>query len=690
MRRRLGLGAVAGAGDASVRDVSMDIQGETHGDFPQEWTMTDPDLVQSSSQENQDSTTTNTVTSPTKTSQPPFSNRGRLGWAIVRVTIPPVLFLTAGIVLLATLGAMQRFGWISMVGDGSGRGDGQSQVAAVDYICPMMCTPPQQEPGRCPVCAMELVPASGGGAGGDDRSVVVDAATRRVANIKTASVRRRSMLRRVRAVGELQYDEARLKTIAAYTKGRFDRLFVNYTGAVVQQGERLATFYSPDLFSAQVEYLEAAVASGRPTTISAIAQANEALQRSARQKLIEFGLTDPQIEQLVQRGSAQSRLDIVAPMTGTVIEKLVVEGEYVQEGEPVFRLADLSKVWLVLDLFPSDAAAVRYGQSVEARIKSLPGQTFRGRIAFIDPDVNSATRTVRTRVVLDNDDGALRVGDYATAKIEVPVVTENGVTIYDSELAGKWISPCHPEVISDQPGDCHLCNKPLVPTASLGFSDGQDDHGLRLVVPRSAVLSAADQNLVYVETETGRFQIRRVMVGATSGDDVVVLQGLSEGEMVAVSGNFLLDSQMQLAGNPSLIDPARAAPPTDLVNGFDAEMMAEINQLPEVDRELAIQQRVCPVTDYQLGSMGVPPKLMIGETPVFLCCEGCRESLLEEPVVYLAKLRSGHGTQVVPSATMDSAFSTPQIGPMLPIVRPPGLPEIGPIEILAPTQGESQ
>ena len=109
MRRRLGLGAVAGAGDASVRDVSMDIQGETHGDFPQEWTMTDPDLVQSSSQENQDSTTTNTVTSPTKTSQPPFSNRGRLGWAIVRVTIPPVLFLTAGIVLLATLGAMQRF-----------------------------------------------------------------------------------------------------------------------------------------------------------------------------------------------------------------------------------------------------------------------------------------------------------------------------------------------------------------------------------------------------------------------------------------------------------------------------------------------------------------------------------------------------------------------------------------------------
>ena len=160
--------------------------------------------------------------------------------------------------------------------------------------------------------------------------------------------------------------------------------------------------------------------------------------------------------------------------------------------------------------------------------------------------------------------------------------------------------------------------------------------------------------------------------------------------MVAVSGNFLLDSQMQLAGNPSLIDPARAAPPTDLVNGFDAEMMAEINQLPEVDRELAIQQRICPVTDYQLGSMGVPPKLMIDETPVFLCCEGCRESLLEEPVVYLAKLRSGHGAQVVPSATMDSAFSTPQIGPMVPIVRPPELPEIGPIEILAPMQGESQ
>ena len=597
-----------------------------------------------------------------------------------RFVSQPLLFFAAGLALLALLGVAQRAGWISSGGLSAG-GDAVSAAADVDYICPMMCTPPQKEPGRCPVCAMELVPASGGGAGGDERSVVVDPATRRVANIRTVSVRRVPLSRTIRAVGELTYDEGKLKTISAYTDGRFDKLYVDYTGALVCQGDRLASFYSPELYSSQIEYLEAteALAHGNGSTVSSISRTNRRLQSSARQRLIEFGMSEAQVEQLAREGAARSRLDIVAPIHGTVIEKLAVEGDYIKEGQPIFRLADLSTVWLMLELFPEDAAAVRYGQAVEATLKSLPHRTFAGRIAFIDPEVNKQSRTVSVRVVLDNADGVMRIGDYAKAIINVSLGAAKGQLVYDPELANKWISPRHPHIVSDKPGLCRLCGIELKPAAELGFTDQPQAERTALVIPRNAVLNAADESVVYVESEPGRFEIRRIVTSATSGDDVVIVKGLADGEKVATSGNFLLDSQMQLAGNPSLIDPTRAAPPLDMVDGFDAKMLAEINQLPDEDQTMAIKQVICPVTEYKLGSMGVPPKVMVNGEPVFICCEGCREGLLEEPAMYLAKLRDYqvHGG----AATSSADDAVPEIGQIVPI-RDDIVPPIGPMEII--------
>ncbi len=566
----------------------------------------------------------------------------RLWWAF-RFVLQPFLFFVAGAGLFAFLGFAQKIGWISAGGAGSSGGvSSETASAGVDYICPMMCTPPQKEPGRCPVCAMELVPASAGG-GGDERSVVVDPATRRVANIQTVSVQSLPLTRTVRAVGQLQYDESSLKTIAAYTDGRFDRLYVDFTGAVVGKGDLLASFYSPELYSAQVEYLQASQAVARQSSkgLASIVEANRRLQVNSRQRLIELGMSEAQIAQLDKSQKPRSRMDIVAPMSGTVIEKMVVEGEYVKEGQAVFRLADLSTVWLMLELFPQDVPCVCYGQAVEATMKSLPGRTFVGRIAFIDPDVDPKSRTVSVRVVFDNQDGQLRIGDYAKAKIEVPIVSPEGERspIFDPELAGKWISPKYPHIICDEPGVCPLSGEPLLSAASLGFSEQPTSGSQVMVVPRNAVLMAADHCVVYVETEPGRFEIRRVITGATAGDDVVIIKGVSEGEKVATSGNFLLDSQMQLAGNPSLIDPTRAAEPMKMVPGFSAEMLATIRQLPEDDQSLVMEQVICPVTNLKLGSMGIPPKVQVKGETVFLCCEGCRESLLKDPEGHLKKIR---------------------------------------------------
>jgi Cu(I)/Ag(I) efflux system membrane fusion protein len=295
----------------------------------------------------------------------------------------------------------------------------------------------------------------------------------------------------------------------------------------------------------------------------------------------------------------------------------------VKEGQAIYRLADLSTVWLMLALFPEDAATIRHGQQVEAEVQSLPGRKFTGHVAFIDPNVDPKTRTVGVRVVIANGDGLLRVGDYGKATIEVPL------------------------------------------TGAVG---GQGEtYDTALAVPRNAVLMAGSNSVIYVETEPGRFEIRQVVLGPTSGDQIVILEGVAAGEQVATRGNFLIDSQMQLAGNPSLIDPTKTVPTKaepKINETVSAEMIAALSELSTKDRGLVNHQRICPVTMMQLGSMGTPKRVDVNGTPVFICCDGCRESLLDDPETYLAILE-----------TADSRNDTPANAP--PMDLPPmGIPEI--------------
>ena len=267
-------------------------------------------------------------------------------------------------------------------------------------------------------------------------------------------------------------------------------------------------------------------------------------------------MTEDQIRELESSGKANSRQTIYAPVGGTVTEKLAVEGKYVKTGEPIYRIADLSTVWLQLELYPEDASRIRFGQLVESRVTSLPSRILKGRVAFIDPTVNQKRRTVGVRVEFLNEDGRLRPGDYADATISLPIGQQGEV--YDAELAGKWISPMHPQIIRDAPGPCPICGMDLVSTSRYGYSTMPVEQPASLYVPRSALLMAGKNSVVYVESEPGRFEIRPVTLGPLLRERAIILDGLKEGERVATAGNFLIDSQMQLAGKPSLIDPAGA------------------------------------------------------------------------------------------------------------------------------------
>ncbi len=525
--------------------------------------------------------------------KPQRSKLAGLMW-LARLTIHAGVLLAVLVLGIVLLGVAQRVGWIEnpdsvSVGIGEGGGEAvytcpmhpeirqnkpgkcpkcgmelvmvpgsarapNNASAAGDqrYVCPMMCTPATTQPGRCPVCAMELVQATQSSGGGDGISVSIEPAARRLLGIQTAKASEGPVQQTIRTIGSIEYDESKLATVSAYVSGRIEKLYANYVGVPVQQGDDVALLYSPELYTAQVEYLTALEGDG----LRRLGSGTD-LAELAKTNLVELGLSDDQIEDLRARGKADSRVRIKSPIAGTVVGKFAVEGDYLKAGDSLFRVADLSTVWLMLDLFPDDAARIRFGQSVEAEIKSMPGDIFTGRVAFIDPTVNPTTQTVRVRVEVLNLDGKLRPGDYAAARVFVPAVRQE--MVYDPALAGKFISPMHPQVIRDQAGDCPICGMDLIPTSSLGYASDPLPEQHVVTIPRSALLLAGDNSVVYVETDPGRFEIRRVTLGSLTDDQAIILEGIATGETVATAGNFLIDSQMKLAGNPSLMDPSKAS-----------------------------------------------------------------------------------------------------------------------------------
>lgn len=585
--------------------------------------------------------------------------RTRVAWWF-QLFVQPLIAIIAIVALIFALGVAQQFGWFTSTQQTTAETatDGEE----VQYICPMVCVPPTTEPGQCPVCGMELKAKKASGDSKDKYGLRLDQASIRVANIRTVKADAKPLVRQLRTIGQISYDEGSLATISAYVDGRIEKLFADYTGVKVNDGDELALLYSPDLYSSQVALLESLKLFKRSQSISQrIDDSNRRLYESSRQRLIELGLTENQVDQLEKQGEADSRIRIVSPITGTVIEKMADKGQYIKTGQAIYKVADLSTVWLMLELFPKDAANICFGQIVTTRIQSHPGQEFIGRVAFIDPTVDSKTQTVRVRVVIPNEKGLIRVGDFATASIEVSAnsPSDQQGAVFDPDLVGKWISPRHPHIISDGPGKCTVCGMDLVPASKFGFVSVPITKQNHVVLPRDSVLMAGDDSVVYVETEPGRFEFRMVEVGQIVGDRVSIISGVEPGELVAASATFLVDSQFNMSGKPSLIDPTRAIPrePETFDEYNTPEVIAALAKLSDADRESARKQKRCPVADEVLGSMGTPIPVQVAGRRVWVCCSGCAGGLRNEPAKYFAILDKALTADTTEARTIAEAMA---------------------------------
>jgi len=392
----------------------------------------------------------------------------------------------------------------------------------------------------------------------DSRRITFSENAKALMRVRTVAVERKPVTADVRMVGKIDYDETRLATITSWMPGRLDRLFVDYTGIPVRTGDHMVEIYSPDLLAAQEEFLQARKARDalQDSDPPLIRDSVEATLDATREKLRLLGLTAEQIDELVKRGKASDRLTIYAPAGGIVIDKSAQQGMYVNTGTRIYTIADLSKVWVRLDAYESDLAWLRYGQKVEFTTESLPGRTFRGMISFIDPVLTERTRTVRIRVSAANADGALKPGMFVRAVVRSQIAA--GGKVMEADLAGKWISPMHPEVIKDGPGKCDVCGMPLVRAESLGYVGV--DAGTQqapLVIPVSAALRTGKRAIVYVDVpdaDVPTYEMREVTLGPRAGDDYLVSDGLAEGEQVVTQGNFRIDSERQIRALPSMMD----------------------------------------------------------------------------------------------------------------------------------------
>lgn len=414
--------------------------------------------------------------------------------------------------------------------------------APVTWTCSMHPQIQQPDEGDCPICGMDLIPLEPENAGGGERVLSMSEGSRALADLQTSPVTRFFPETQVRLSGRLEYDETRLKSLTARFPARIETLFVNYTGIPVQRGEHLADVYSPELLNAQRELLTARRAD--PSSL---------MTASAREKLRLWGLLPEQIDSLLESGAAGDTLTLRAPIGGIVVARHVREGDYLKTGDPFFKIADLSELWLYLDAFESDLPWLHYGQDVTFTVEAFPGESFEGRIAFIEPEVDRQTRTVSIRVNVPNPDQRLKPGMFARGRVTARMGA--GGTVFAPDLAGKWISPMHPEIIKDGPGSCDVCGMDLVPAEALGYTQHPDQEA-PLAVPASAVLQTGQRALVYVElpeSERPTYEGREVVLGPRAGEVFIVRSGLLEGEQVVTHGAFKLDSALQIQARPSLM-----------------------------------------------------------------------------------------------------------------------------------------
>jgi len=388
------------------------------------------------------------------------------------------------------------------------------------YQCAMHPWIKSDQPGRCTICGMELTPVYEGNRGGDTTGggqiVALTQNQIQVLHVQTVAAQTRPLVRTLPVAGTLEENAARHRVLAAYVDGRIDKLYVNYQGAEVAEGEPLAEFYSPALLQAEREYR----------------QLGGEMRHNTGLRLRQMGVTPAQIAALGQKPAERLTSQVLSPISGTVVSQVVYSGQYVATGAPLFEITDFSTMWFVFRAYEQDLPWLTTGQVVRIATPSLPGKSYAGKITFIDPNFDAATRSTRARVELQN-----------------PLV--NG----RRELLNRIYAEGLVEL-----------DAPAV-----------------LTVPRSAVIETGPEAVVYCDQGGGTYAHTVVQTGRRGDTLVEILAGLKEGDPVVTNGNLLIDGQAEM--NRSFMAPAEAAaaPPT----GLDAGQQAALTEFLKVADALA-------------------------------------------------------------------------------------------------------
>jgi membrane fusion protein, copper/silver efflux system len=467
---------------------------------------------------------------------------------------------------------------------------------------------------HCPICGMPLSLRKKGAPvilpPGVTGRVQLSPERVELAGIETVEIGYKPLFKQTVTVGNVVYDQSRLSRIVSRVNGYVEKLYIDKTYVTVKQDEPLAEIYSPELYSSSQELL---LAAGYPL---AGGGANAELVAPARQRLKLLGVGEEEIDAMIASGKAAARLVIRSPRAGQVIGKEIVAGARVEEGMTLLDIADLSTVWIEADVYEKDIAYLRPDQAIQATVEAMPNHIFQGVVALIYSQLDPGTRTVRVRFKVDNASGDLRPGMFATVRIDTPL---------------DQIEP---------------------------FKSGPV-----LAVPERAVIDTGARQIVYVQREPGLFEGVEVQLGPRVGEYYPVLKGLELGQKVAAAGAFLIDAETRL--NPSAGayfgasgGPKQSTTQASMPAGMpmskaeqsatsagsplaaqtqsggeetSEKVKANLAKLPPEDQKLAAQQKICPITGLQLGSMGVPVKITLKEQTVFLCCPGCVEQSKKDP-----------------------------------------------------------
>jgi Cu(I)/Ag(I) efflux system membrane fusion protein len=375
----------------------------------------------------------------------------------------------------------------------TGCGQNSRAAAASDkhlYTCGMHPQVIKDEPGNCPICGMKLTPVQSTTSGTYTQNL----------NLRTAEIMRGPLRKTIRTVGTIDYNETAIADVTTKYKGWIEKLNVDATGQLVHRGETLFEVYAPELYSAQVEYLMAANSGITNDSGSTM------LRQTAANKLKFYDISDAQIAELEKTKVPRKTMTFAAPMDGFVTEKMAVQGQMVEAGMKLYRLADLGIVWIYAQIYEQDLPYIQLGQEAVVKIASLPDREFRGRVTFIYPNLDEKTRTAKVRLEFENPGYFLKPGMFISAQIA-------------AELEAS-----------------------------------------ALLVPDSAVLRSGQKNTVFIALDNGKFDARTVVLGPEGEDGMFqVISGLNEGDRVVGSGQFMLDSESQLnEAIQKMREPAKA------------------------------------------------------------------------------------------------------------------------------------